>query len=410
MLHFISVSFFVALSLSLLCCARDPFPFSPSSPSLPISGKCFPSLFGFGDSKTDTGNRQAFFPFESRSEGPPYGRTFFGGPSDRFCNGRLVIDFQAQAYGLPLLSPYARGLGSDFRHGVNFAVSGSGCIPNVADSVFYLTRQLNQFKKLKALYIDNYATDKSYLSPSEYIGGGLYVISTGENDYRAGINSMGLSSEEVKEQLVPKVVEITYSTVKELYKEGARKFQVVGIAADGCISMMLTRVPHEEPKDLDALGCLTSVNDYVQYHNELLFAAVKSLRAELPDAHVAYGDYFGSNVGILVNASNYGFEETRKACCGVGGNYNYNPVVQCGQTGEVEGNNVTAYSCEDPSKYINWDGIHLTEHFYELIALDFLHGRFVDQPSMLPSSCVLNFSSFNTYPKFGKSFPALKPF
>jgi hypothetical protein len=55
---------------------------------------CFPSLFSFGDSKADTGNLQAAFPTESRSEGPPYGISYFGHPSDRFCDGRLAIDFQ----------------------------------------------------------------------------------------------------------------------------------------------------------------------------------------------------------------------------------------------------------------------------------------------------------------------------
>ncbi|KAH7387352.1 hypothetical protein KP509_16G018800 [Ceratopteris richardii] len=120
------------------------------------STMCFPSLFAFGDSKTDTGNKQAYFPYESRSERLPYGSTFFGRPSDRFCDGRLTIDFQAQAYGLTLLSPYARGLGSDFQHGANFAVSGSGCIPGVADSAFHLTRQLNQFKKFRASYEDKF--------------------------------------------------------------------------------------------------------------------------------------------------------------------------------------------------------------------------------------------------------------
>ncbi|MCO5564750.1 hypothetical protein L7F22_018418 [Adiantum nelumboides] len=183
--------------------------------------------------------------------------------------------------------------------------------------------------------------------------------------------------------------------MQELYKEGARNFLVVGIAADGCISMMLTRVPHKT-EDLDSLGCLTTVNNYVQYHNELLFEAVKNLRVELPDTHISYGDFFSANVDILVNASAYG-------------EYNYNPIVQCGQTGEVEGNNVTAYSCEEPSKYINWDGIHLTEHFYEVIAFNFLHGRFVDQPLILPSSCVLNVSSFNTYSNFGKRLTRFKP-
>lgn len=404
--HACKASFFLALfSLVFLCRgARDPsasvsFSSSTSPFSLPVSSSstpCFPSLFSFGDSKTDTGNSQAFFPFESRSEHPPYGRTFFGRPSDRYCDGRLAIDFQAHAYGLPLLSPSGRGLGSDFRHGANFAVTGSACIPGLAESEFHLGRQLNHFRKFKAHYMDQFAADESYLSPNEYFGGGLYVVSTGENDYRAAIVDMGLPVEQIKQEVVPMVVNITYATVKGLYKEGARKFLVVGIAADGCISKMLTLVPHKEPQDLDSLGCLSSVNDYVRHHNGMLLQAVKSLRGELADAHIAYGDYYGANIDILVNAKTYGFVETHKACCGLGGRYNYNGEVQCGETGEVEGKNMTVHSCKDPSKYINWDGIHLTEHFYERIAMAFLQGHFVDQPLVLPSTCELNFSTLSS--------------
>lgn len=83
---------------------------------------------------------------------------------------------------------------------------------------------------------------------------------------------------------------------------------VVGIAADGCISRLLTLLPHEQLQDLDSLGCLNSVNDYVQYHNYMLLQAVKRLRIELTDAHFAYGDYFGVNVDILVNAQTYGMK------------------------------------------------------------------------------------------------------
>ncbi|KAH7298856.1 hypothetical protein KP509_25G061700 [Ceratopteris richardii] len=166
----------------------------------------FPFSVAFGDSKTDPGNKQAYLPYESRSERLPYGSTFFGHPSDRFCDGRLTIDFQAQAYGLTLLSPYARGLGSDFQHGANLAVSGSGCIPGVAGSAFHLTRQLNQFKKFRTSYEDKFVRDKSYISPNEYFGIGLYVISTGENDYRNAILNMGLTSKEIKSEMAPKVV------------------------------------------------------------------------------------------------------------------------------------------------------------------------------------------------------------
>ncbi|KAH7387353.1 hypothetical protein KP509_16G018900 [Ceratopteris richardii] len=324
------------------------------------SAGCFPSLFAFGDSKTDTGNKQAYFPYESRSERLPYGSTFFGRPSDRFCDGRLTIDFQGQAYGLPLLSPYARGLGFNFQHGANFAISGSGCFLAIAPNNMCLPLTLPLWK-LTVFPYTNCITNEECVW--------LYVISIGENDYRNGILNMGLTSKEIKSEMAPKVVNITYSTVKALYNEGTRKFLVVGIAADGCIPKLLTLVSHEDPEGLDELGCLVSMNDYVQYHNILLFKAVKRLRTELSDAQISFGDFFGANVDIFVNAHKYG---------------------------EVDGTEVTTSSCDNPYEYINWDGIHLTACFYEFIALAFLHGYFVDEPLILPSSCSRNFSSFTS--------------
>jgi hypothetical protein len=50
----------------------------------------YPAVFNFGDSNSDTGGRVAAG-FESIA--PPYGSTFFGSPSGRFCDGRLIIDF-----------------------------------------------------------------------------------------------------------------------------------------------------------------------------------------------------------------------------------------------------------------------------------------------------------------------------
>jgi hypothetical protein len=51
-------------------------------------------LFAFGNSLTDTGNG-AIFPVTAGGPftRPPYGETFFGRPSGRACNGRLVLDF-----------------------------------------------------------------------------------------------------------------------------------------------------------------------------------------------------------------------------------------------------------------------------------------------------------------------------
>ncbi|KAF8393787.1 hypothetical protein HHK36_019985 [Tetracentron sinense] len=48
------------------------------------------------------------------------------------------------------------------------------------------------------------------------------------------------------------------------------------------------------------------------------------------------------------------------ACCGVGGPYNYNQWIQCGDRG--------ARVYADPSLYANWDGQHMTEAAYQIIA------------------------------------------
>jgi hypothetical protein len=52
-------------------------------------GDChFPAMFNFGDSNSDTGGLSAAF----GAAPPPNGMTFFGVPSGRYCDGRLVVD------------------------------------------------------------------------------------------------------------------------------------------------------------------------------------------------------------------------------------------------------------------------------------------------------------------------------
>ncbi len=41
---------------------------------------------------------------------------------------------------------------------------------------------------------------------------------------------------------------------------------------------------------------------------------------------------------------------------------NVNPLILCGASGIVNGTLVTANNlCSNPSEYVNWDGIHLTD-------------------------------------------------
>lgn len=53
-----------------------------------------PPLYVFGDSTVDTGNNNYINTTEDfRSNFPPYGQDFFGKPTGRFSNGRVIVDF-----------------------------------------------------------------------------------------------------------------------------------------------------------------------------------------------------------------------------------------------------------------------------------------------------------------------------
>ena len=64
------------------------------------SGCNFQAIYNFGDSNSDTGGRSAAF----MRTPSPYGATFFGKPSGRYSDGRLIIDYMSEYFlGTPLL-------------------------------------------------------------------------------------------------------------------------------------------------------------------------------------------------------------------------------------------------------------------------------------------------------------------
>ncbi|XP_020522580.1 GDSL esterase/lipase 5-like isoform X2 [Amborella trichopoda] len=89
------------------------------------------NFFVFGDSTVDTGtNKYLNFTKESGANFFPYGENaaeFFGKPTGRFSDGKVVTDFIAELANLPLIPPYLKPH-ADLSYGANFASAGAGIL------------------------------------------------------------------------------------------------------------------------------------------------------------------------------------------------------------------------------------------------------------------------------------------
>ncbi|XP_048542448.1 acetylajmalan esterase-like [Triticum urartu] len=336
------------------------------------------AIYSLGDSITDTGNLAKEAPpgaFETIKH-LPYGVTF-GRPTGRCSDGLLMIDFLAQDMGLPFLNPYlAKNM--SFDHGVNFAVAGATAMDpadlfNRTFSMPFTSNSLKlQLRWFKDFMKSTFATDaeiRKRLQSSLVLVGEI-----GGNDYNFAFYANKSVSE--VEKMIPAVVQTIINATKEVLDMGASRVIVPGNFPIGCLPSYLTAMAAPEPSAYDSTACLKDLNLFAAKHNVQLQRAVAGLQASYPDAAIAYADYFNSFLSLLKGAPALGFDEnsTHKACCGAGGRYNYDLRLMCG----VEGTAV----CADPSAYVSWDGIHMTQAAYKAMSRLIYHGRYL-QPQIL---------------------------
>ncbi|KAL3683338.1 hypothetical protein R1sor_001360 [Riccia sorocarpa] len=92
---------------------------------------CFSGIFAFGDGQFDTGTVSGTFPTILAYDHPPYGQTYFKKPAGRYSDGRLMLDFLAEALGLGFVSAALQTVNSDYSSGATWA-SAFSTIQSVA--------------------------------------------------------------------------------------------------------------------------------------------------------------------------------------------------------------------------------------------------------------------------------------
>ncbi|KAD3068801.1 hypothetical protein E3N88_36681 [Mikania micrantha] len=337
--------------------------------------------FSFGDSIADTRKLPPFWALANPVIGKlPYGETFFHHATGRCSDGRLIIDFIAEEYGLPYLPPYlaiVESLKSKGKHGVNFAVAGATALDA---KYFYdqgigrilwtndsLNTQLGWFKRFKSSMCTTKQECDKYFARSLFVMGEI-----GGNDYNYAF-SLGGTIMDLK-RMVPLVVGTIISTTSTLIEEGAKEVMVPGNFPIGCSAVYLTLFgSNKTTSDYDENGCLKAYNAFSKYHNTHLKLALQKLSQKYSQARIIYADYYGAAKSLFHTPRHLRLENgALRACCGGGGPYNFNYTARCGHIGSK--------ACKDPWTYANWDGVHLTETAYRHISTGLLKGTFTSPP------------------------------
>ncbi|KAK0598839.1 hypothetical protein LWI29_038501 [Acer saccharum] len=167
---------------------------------------------------------------------------------------------------------------------------------------------------------------------------------SGGNDYLNFNNKNTNPTVSKQIELVGRVMTNLMSTIEEIYAIGGRKFAFQNVGPLGC--MPATRQTTREFN----VDCVERYMRHATLHNKFLSISLKEMEGHLPGFNYAVFDYYNALQNRILNSRKYGFEEGKIACCGAG---ELNGEDCSGGYRGIKFN-----LCEDPSKYVFFDGGH----------------------------------------------------
>ncbi|XP_050210767.1 GDSL esterase/lipase At5g42170-like [Mercurialis annua] len=325
----------------------------------------FSGILAFGDSMLDTGNNNHLPLTPVKSNFYPYGINLILGksPSGRFSNGKMLPDLLAQNLNigsgivLPYLSPAITP--ENLNNGLlSFASAGTGydALTTSYSSSISLVDQITNLEeftnKLFRLLGNNNVTLSIFYHKA------LVLVSAGVDDiinYFPTTENSPPSPRSIQykfDDYTDLLAETSFNFVKNLFDKGIRRIGVLGVPPIGCF-----------PAYRLSKNCNGDMNSAATLLNSKLSRKLADLGAEkeLSSAQIVFMDIYKDYMEIIQNQDTYGFDVISKACCGIG---NLDTPYLCKK--------VNATLCDvNKLQYLFWDGHHLTESGYGLLALKF---------------------------------------
>ncbi|CAN8288050.1 unnamed protein product [Cochlearia groenlandica] len=297
------------------------------------------TLFTFGDSNFDVGNKQTLTKANVAQGFWPYGKSR-DEPNGKFSDGFIAPDFLATFMGIPIKIPAALKPEVDVSRGASFAVADATLLGAPVESLS-LNQQIRKFNQMKA---ENWNDD--------FIKKSVFMIYIGANDYLNFTKTNPKADATAQQAFVTSVTNKLKSDINLLYSSGASKFVIQTLAPLGCLP--ISRQDHNTGLD----QCFEPLNDLARQHNEKIGPMLNEMARTTSGFQFTVFDFYNVIIRRTQKNMNYRFSVTNSSCCGVGTHNAYG----CGLP------NVHSKLCEYQRSYLFFDGRHNTEKAQEMFA------------------------------------------